>query len=59
MLDIQRLYELDQEVYKRIQDIKKDREQATKFFIEGMEKGADLMMKAVREELRRSDNNAE
>ena len=59
MFDVQRLYELDNEVYKHIQRIKNDREKETKAFIEGMEKGADLMMKAVREELRRSDNNAE
>jgi hypothetical protein len=58
MFDIQRLIELDVEVYKQIQGIKEKREKETKTFIEGMEKGAELLFKAIREELRRSDNNA-
>lgn len=59
MFNLQKLYELDSEVYKQIQGIKNDREKETKAFIEGMEKGADLLCKAIREELKRSDNNAE
>ncbi len=55
MLDNQRLSEIDGEVYQKIQKIKKDRELETKAFIEGMEKGAYLMFKAVREELRKEN----
>ena len=53
MFDNQRLYEIENEVDKQIQDIKKDKELETKAFIDGMEKGAELMFKAVREELRK------
>lgn len=52
MFNNQRLYEIDTEVYKQIQDIKKKRELENKAFIEGMEQGAELMVKAIREELR-------
>lgn len=57
MFDEQRLYDIESEVFNRIQGIKKEREQETKAFIDGMEKGSDLMFKAIREELKRSDNN--
>lgn len=53
MLDNQRLYEIESEVDKQIQDIKKARELETKAFVDGMKKGAELMFKAVREELKK------
>lgn len=48
-MDKQDLYSLDEVVYKQIQQIKRDRENETKAYIDGMEKGADMMMKAVRD----------
>ena len=53
MLDNQRLSEIDGEVYQKIQDIRKNREQEIRAFIDGMEKGAFLMYKAVKEELKK------
>lgn len=53
MLDNQRLYEIENEVDKQIQDIKKARELETEAFVDGMKKGAELMFKAVREELKK------
>lgn len=53
MLDNQKLYEIESEVDKQIQDIKKARELETKAFVDGMKKGAELMFKAVREELKK------
>lgn len=53
MLDNQRLYEMESEVYQQIQKIKEKRELEINAFIDGMEKGAELMFKAVREELRK------
>lgn len=57
MFDEQRLYDIESEVFNRIQGIKKEREQEIKAFIDGMEKGSDLMFKAIRKELKRSDEN--
>ena len=57
MINEQRLYDIEGEIFKKIQGIKKEREQETKAFIDGMEKGADLMFNAIREGLKRSDNN--
>lgn len=58
MLDINRLYELDIEVCARIQSIKKEREAETKSFILGMEQGADLFLKVIREELKKEDTES-
>lgn len=57
MFNEQRLYDIEGEIFKQIQGIKKEREQETKAFIDGMVKGSDLMFKAIREELKRSDEN--
>lgn len=54
-MDRQDLYALDETVYKQIQEIKRNRELETKAYIEGMEKGADMMMKAVRDFLNKED----
>ena len=51
------LYEIDKNVYHEIQDIKRERELETNAFIEGMEKGADLMLKRVKEFLKKEDEN--
>lgn len=53
MFDTNRLYELENEVFTRIQSIKKEREQETKSFISGMEQGAEIMFKVIREELKK------
>lgn len=42
------LYELDTIVHQQIQEDKKRKELENLAYFEGMEKGADLMMKAVR-----------
>lgn len=47
MFDKQRLYEIENEVDKQIQNIKEARELETKAFVDGMKKGAELMFKAV------------
>lgn len=52
MFDKQRLYEIENEVDKQIREIKIDLDKSTDSFVEGMRRGADLMFKAVREELR-------
>ena len=53
MFNNQRLREIDAEVFHQIQDIEKKRELENKAFIEGMKKGAELMVKAIREELKK------
>ena len=45
----QDLYALDETVYKQIQEDRKKKELETKAFFDGMEKGADMMRKAVRD----------
>lgn len=47
-MDTQKLYELDSVVYQQIQEDKKRKELENIAYFEGMEKGADMMMKAVR-----------
>lgn len=53
MFNNQRLYEIDTEVYQQIQSIEKERELENKAFIEGMKQGAELMVKVIREELKK------
>lgn len=47
-MNAQILYELDTIVYQQIQEDRKRKELENAAYFEGMEKGADLMMKAVR-----------
>lgn len=53
MLDQKKLDELDMIISKEISDIQRFREAETKAFIEGMQKGADLMYKNIRAELKK------
>ena len=48
-MDKQDLYKLDEILYKQIQDQRKQKETENKAFFDGMEKGAELMMKKVRD----------
>ena len=48
-MDKQDLYKLDDIIYQQIQDQKKQKETENKAYFEGMEKGAELMMKKVRD----------
>ena len=48
-MDKQDLYQLDEILYKQIQDQRKQKEAENKAFFDGMEKGAELMMKRVRD----------
>jgi len=47
-MTVNELYELDKCIWEEIQEIKRRREDETKAFIEGMEKGAELMLKKVK-----------
>ena len=47
----QDLYALDEIVYKKIQEDRKKKEAESKAYFDGMEKGAELLMKAVRDYL--------
>lgn len=53
MFNNQRLREIDAEVFHQIQDIEKKRELENKAFIKGMQQGAEMMVKAIREELKK------
>ena len=44
----QDLYALDEAIYKQIQIDRKNKEAENKAYFDGMEKGAEMMMKAVR-----------
>ena len=50
-MDKQDLYDLDDEIYKQIQIDRKKKEIENKAYFDGMEKGAEMMMKAVRDYL--------
>lgn len=50
-MDKQVLYTLDEKIYKQIQEDRKKKEAENKAYFDGMEKGAELMMKAVRDYL--------
>lgn len=54
----QDLYKLDEILYLQIQDQKKQKEAENKAFFEGMEKGAELMMKKVRDFLNEEETKA-
>ena len=55
-MTITQLYEVDKNVWHEIQEIKRKREEETKAFIDGMEKGADLMLKRVKEYLKKDES---
>lgn len=48
-MDKQDLYKLDEILYKQIQEQRKQKETENKAFFDGMEKGAEVMMKKVRD----------
>ena len=50
-MDKQDLYALDDAIYKQIQIDRKNKEIENKAYFDGMEKGAEMMMKAVRDYL--------
>lgn len=47
----QDIYSLDEIVYKKIQENKEKKEEENKAYFDGMEKGAELFMKTVRDYL--------
>lgn len=51
MMDNNDLYWLDEVVYKQIQADRRKKEAENKAYFDGMEKGAEMMMKAVKEHL--------
>ena len=57
-MDKQDLYKLDDIIYQQIQDQKKQKEMENKAYFEGMEKGAELMMKKVRDFLNEEETKA-
>ena len=48
-MDKQDLYKLDEILYKQIQDERKRQEAENKAYFDGVEKGAEMMMKKVRD----------
>lgn len=50
-MDKQDLYALDEAIYKQIQIDRKNKEIENKAYFDGVEKGADMMMNAVRDYL--------
>lgn len=48
-MDKQALYSLDSEVYKQIQILRKQKEEENKAYFDGMEQGADMMVKVIKE----------
>lgn len=50
-MDKQDLYALDEAIYKQIQIDRKNKEIENKAYFDGMEKGAEMMVKAVRDYL--------
>ena len=49
MMDKRDLYDLEEVVYKQIQAEKRIKEAELKAYFDGMEKGAEMMMKSVRD----------
>ena len=56
-MDKQDLYKLDEILYKQIQEQRKNKEAENKAFFDGMEKGAEVMMKKVRDFLTAEEEN--
>lgn len=54
-MDKQDLYALDEVVYKQIQAEKRMKEAENKAYFDGMEKGAEMMMKSVRDYLNKEE----
>ena len=48
-MNAQDLYDLDKTIYEKIQADRKKKEAETKAFFDGMEEGAEMMRKAVRD----------
>lgn len=55
MMDKQDLYALDEDVYRQIQAEKRKKEAENKAYFDGMEKGAEMMMKSVRDYLQKEE----
>lgn len=55
-MDKKDLYAIDEMLFKQIQEDRKKKEAETKAYYDGVEKGVDLMVKAVREFM---DNESE
>lgn len=55
MMDKQDLYTLDEAVYKQIQAEKRKKEAENNAYFDGMEKGAEMMMKSVRDFLHKQE----
>ena len=51
----QDLYWIDEVVYKQIQADRRKKEDENKAYFDGMEKGAEMMMKAVKEHLKEEE----
>jgi len=56
-MDKQELYKLDEILYKQIQEDRKKKEAENKAYFDGVEKGADMMMKAVRDFLTKEEES--
>lgn len=56
-MDKQDLYAIDETVFKKIQEDRKKKEAENKTYFDGMEKGVELMMKAVRDYLNKEAEN--
>ena len=50
-MNAQDLYDLDKTIYEKIQADRKKKEAETKAFFDGMEEGAEMMRKAVQEDI--------
>lgn len=57
-MDRQELYKLDEMLYKQIQEDRKKKEAKTKAYFDGVEKGAEMMMKMVRDFLAKEEESA-
>ena len=55
MMDKNDLYALDEAVYRQIQAEKQKKEAENKAYFDGMEKGAEMMMKSVRDYLQKEE----
>lgn len=58
-MDKQELYTLDEMLYKQIQEDRKKKEAENKAYFDGVEKGAELMMKMVRDFLTKEEEAKE
>ena len=56
-MDKQDLYSLDEALFRQIQGERKKKEAENKAYFDGMEKGAEMMLKAVRDYLTNEQQN--